>query len=58
MYYEVHDVINHCLLTMGALLIISHVQVSVLCDEGASSSTLALVSFRFLNGTKKEKGRY
>ena len=36
----------------------SRVQVAVLCDEGASSSTPDFVSFCLLNETEKEKGRY
>ena len=38
-YYEVHDVIKYFLrlsVTAGALLIMSHMQVAVLYDEGAS----------------------
>ena len=42
----------------GALLMMSHVQVAVSYDKGASSLTPALVSFYYFNGTEKEKGRY
>ena len=62
MYYEVYDVIKYmqrtsCLfviLIAGILPITSSVQVAVLCDEVASSST----PFTFFNSTKKDKGRY
>ena len=30
----------------GALLNMSHVQVAILCDEGASSSTLFVIFFK------------
>ena len=61
--YEVHDIIKYTqktshlliVLMVGTLLIMSRVQA---CDEGASSSTPALVSFCLFNSTEKEKGRY
>ena len=39
----------------GALLIMSHVQAALLCDEGASSSTPVFVSFAFLMEQRKKK---
>ena len=39
----------------GAILIMSHVQAAVLCDEDASSSIPVLVSFHPFNSTEKEK---